>query len=208
MQGSRSRVPEWLLAAYVVIFVVSGWAPKDRFIWMTESALVLIGIPILVATYRRFPFADRTYVAMFVFLSLHAVGAHFGYTKVPIPWEDWGFARNHSDRVEHFLFGVLGAFPVREILDRRARIQGRWLDALTVVSTFALAAAFEIVEWLAVIVGGDQVGPQDGGYLGIQGDSFDPVKDMGLGLLGAAVTVAALAVLARLRRPAKARVAT
>jgi putative membrane protein len=129
---------------------------------------------------------------MFVFLMLHAVGAHYGYTLVPIPWHEWGFARNNTDRVMHFTFGLLAVLPVEELLRRLARVRDGWRGALAVTCTFALAAGFEIIEWFAVLVGGDAVGPTEGGYLGTQGDEFDAVKDMALGLVGAATTMAIL----------------
>jgi putative membrane protein len=183
-----------LLGVYLVWWTVLAIEPVDRLIWVFENLLVVAGLPVVVFTYRRFTFSGPSYVAMFAFLMVHALGAHYGYTKVPIPWEEWGFARNHSDRVVHFLFGSLAAVPVRELLRRLAGIQGRWLDGLTVACVFALAAGFEVVEWLAVVVGGELAGPQEGGYLGTQGDAFDAVKDMALGLAGATTSVVAMAV--------------
>lgn len=189
---ARVRTEVWLLAAYVVVWVALAIDPKDRVIWFFENLLVFLGIPLLLLTAGRFRFSTPSYACAFAFLLLHAVGAHYGYTQVPLPWEDWGFGRNHSDRVVHFAFGLLAAVPVEELLRRLGRIGPVWGEGLAVASTFALAAGFEIVEWAAVLVGGDAVGARSGGYLGTQGDEFDAVKDMALGLAGAMVSMAAL----------------
>jgi putative membrane protein len=193
MQPSH-RVPRGLLVAYLVIWAALAWSPEDRVLWAVENLLILIGLPVVVLTGRWFRFSDRSYVAMFLFLVLHAVGAHYGYTQVPLDWEDWGFGRNHSDRVAHFCFGLLAVFPVEELLRRLAGLKRPWLGPLTVTATFALAAFFEVIEWLAIVVGGEAIGPREGGYLGTQGDQFDAVKDMALGLAGAIVTMSVLAL--------------
>ncbi len=86
--------------------------------------------------------------------------------------------------------GVVNRFPIALL----AAFTIVWLALLAVSSTFALAAMFEIVEWAAVVVGGTAIGPREGGYLGTQGDEFEAVKDMALGLAGAACSIAALAI--------------
>lgn len=182
----------WLLVAYVVLWGLLAIGPRDRLVWFFENLLVFLGVPILLLTWPAFRFSMLSYACMFLFLVLHAIGAHYGYTQVPIPWEGAGFARNHSDRIAHFAFGLLAAVPVEEILRRLGRIGPAWSEALAVASTFALAAAFEVVEWAAVLAGGDALGPRSGGYLGTQGDEFDAVKDMALGLAGAVISMAAL----------------
>jgi putative membrane protein len=188
MQG-RTRLHAGLLTAYLLVWVGLAIDPPDRPLWLVENLLAFLSVPLLAITYRWFVFSTRSYVAMFVFALLHGIGAHYGYTQVPIPWEDWGFQRNHSDRIAHFAFGLLIALPVEELLRRLARIGAGWLESLAVACTFALSAFFEVVEWLAVAAGGDLVGPREGGYLGTQGDQFDAVKDMALGLAGATITV-------------------
>ena len=189
----KAPLEAWLLAAYAAAWLLLAIDPVDRLVWFFENLLVFLGIPILVLTWSTFRFSSPSYLCAFVFLMVHAVAAHYGYANVPVPWEDWGFARNHTDRVVHLAFGLLAAYPVEELLRRLARVGPGWREGLAVVTTFALAAAFEVVEWAAVLVGGDAVGPRGGGYLGTQGDEFDAVKDMALGLAGAAATMAAVA---------------
>lgn len=197
---AKARPEAWLLAGYLAVWAALAVAPQDRLIWFYENLLVFLGVPLLVVTWRHFRFSTASYACAAAFLTLHAVGAHFGYTQVPVPWQDWGFARNHSDRVVHFAFGLLLVLPVEEVLRRLGRVRPGWSQALAVLVTFALAAGFEIVEWAAVLVGGDSVGTTAGGYLGTQGDEFDAVKDQGLGLAGAAVTMAVASLRRRIRR--------
>ena len=188
----KAPVEAWLLAAYAVVWGLLAIDPRDRVVWLFENLLVFLGIPVLLLTWPSFRFSLASYACAFAFLVLHAVGAHYGYASVPLPWHEWGFGRNHTDRVVHFAFGLLAVVPAEEILRRLGRIRPGWSEALAVLLTFALAALFEIVEWAAVLVGGDAVGPRGEGYLGTQGDGFDAVKDMALGLAGAALAMAAV----------------
>lgn len=188
----KAPVEAWLLAAYAAVWGLLAIDPRDRVVWFFENILVFLGLPLLLLTWPRFRFSPASYACAFAFLVLHAVGAHYGYANVPLAWHEWGFGRNHSDRVVHFAFGLLAVVPVEEILRRLGRVGPGWSESLAVLCTFALAAAFEVIEWGAVLVGGDAVGPHDSGYLGTQGDEFDAVKDMALGFAGAALGMAAV----------------
>ena len=44
-----------LLFIVVAVLVWSGIHPHDRFTWWLEVAPVLIGVPIVIFTYQRFP---------------------------------------------------------------------------------------------------------------------------------------------------------
>jgi uncharacterized membrane protein YjdF len=57
------------------------------------------------------------YVLITLFVALHAAGAHYTYSEMPLGnWlrDALFLARNHYDRVVHFAFGLLIAFPLRE----------------------------------------------------------------------------------------------
>ncbi len=202
------RIETWLFGAYLGWWAAWSIAPHDRMVWVFENLLVVAGLPVVVLTRKRFRFSSLSYALMFVFLCLHAIGAHYGYSSVPLPWREWGFSRNHTDRVVHFLFGAFVALPLQELLVRLGRVRAGWSEGLAVALAFALAALFEVIEWLAVLVGGDLAGPPSTGYLGTQGDGFDAVKDMALGLAGAAVTMAVASVWRRGRRDAGLRQAS
>src|SRR6185436_15500227 len=111
-RGGRRRRPWELLAAVGVILVVSGIRPHDRFTWLLEVAPVLIGLPILIATYRRFPFTSLVYRLLVLHALILAVGGHYTYAEVPLGYwvrDALGLARNHYDRLGHFAQGFVPA---------------------------------------------------------------------------------------------------
>src|SRR5512143_2618445 len=123
------RNRQWFIVLGVLLFLL--WAilavsPLDRKDWALENVLVLVFVPVLVLTRKRLPLSRISYTAIFLFLSLHLIGAHYTYAKVP--YDQWfksltgttlnefaGFQRNHFDRLVHFSFGLLLAYPIREV---------------------------------------------------------------------------------------------
>ena len=201
---ASSRRPRRLLlatacAAYLVIWILAAIAPVDRFDWLLENLLVFALVAALLASYRRFPLSDASYLCMLAFLAMHAVGAHYTYAQAPpvlTASELFGFTRNHYDRVAHFAFGLLFAYPVREVLQRVSNLRGPRLAFATVAMLLAASAGYELVEWWVALI----VDPHAAyAYLGTQGDVFDSQKDESLALAGALVSVLLGAVVARLR---------
>lgn len=189
-----------LLGSYLALWIVLAIAPLDRRDWLLENLLAFLAVGLLIGTYRRFPFSDLSYVLIAVFMTLHAIGAHYTYAQVPLG--DWlkaalALDRNHFDRVAHFLFGLLMAYPICELYMRVARLQGSWAYAFPVVTVLALSGFFEIIEtWVAQIVS-----PELGdAYLGTQGDIWDAQRDMTAALSGAVICMALTAVWSGRRR--------
>lgn len=175
-----------LMAWYLGVWIITAIHPLDRRDWMLENILAVAFIVLLVITYRRFPLSELSYLLIAAFLTLHAVGAHYTYAEVPLGYwiKDWfGFDRNHFDRLVHFSFGLLLAYPVREIFLRVASARGFWAYYLPLDVTLAFSAIYEIVEWLVAVI----VAPEAGAaYLGTQGDIWDAQQDMlaaGIGAL-------------------------
>ncbi|GJL57751.1 MAG: membrane protein [Nitrospirales bacterium] len=178
-----------LLAWYVVVWVFLAIDPVDRHDWFLENILAIGLVMVLVVTYRRFPLSDLSYVFLTVFMTLHAIGAHYTYSKVPLGFwmqEWWGLERNHFDRIAHFSFGLFLAYPLRELFLRRVGVRGFWAYYLPVSGILALSGFFEIIEsWVALLVR-----PELGeAYLGTQGDEWDAQKDMTVAVLGACITI-------------------
>jgi len=102
--------------------------------------------------------------------------------------------RNHYDRLVHFAFGLLLSYPQREILMRKARLGGAWLNILPIFTTLALSATYEMIEALIATI----VDPTDAAaFLGSQGDQWDSQEDMFTALAGATVSMMVIAVLNR-----------
>ena len=191
MSGRELRV---LLGVGAAALLVSGIAPHDRLTWLLEVAPILVAVPILVATARRFPLTPLAYRLIFVHALILMLGGHYTYAEVPLG--DWvadalGLARNPYDRLGHLAQGFVPAIVVREILIRRSPLRpGKWLVFLVVCVCLAISAAYELVEWWSALIGGENAAA----FLGTQGDQWDTQWDMFMALVGA---VAALALLGR-----------
>ena len=174
-----------LLGWYVMIWVLLAIDPVDRQDWFLENMLAIGLMVLLLTTYRYFPLSDLSYMLITIFMTLHAIGAHYTYSKVPLGFwvqDMWALDRNHFDRLAHFSFGLLLAYPLREMFVRRVHIRGFWAYYLPVSGILALSGFFEIIEsWIAQLVRPD-LGEA---YLGTQGDEWDAQKDMTLALIGA-----------------------
>jgi putative membrane protein len=201
-----TRVRDRLVAALAIVFAVEWIAlaisPNDRAAWMLENALVLVAVVALAASYRRLQFSRLSYSLIFVFLCIHEIGAHYTYAEVP--YDDWfaamtgrtlnellGLQRNHFDRLVHFLYGLLLAYPIREIFFRVAAARGFWSYFLPLDLTASTSMMFELFEWVAAETAGGDLGPA---YLGTQGDIWDAHKDMALASTGALLAMVATAV--------------
>jgi len=192
---SADRREPWVLLALVAAaLVVSGVGPYERGTWLLEVLPVLIGVPLLLATGRRFPLTPLTYRLIFVHALILILGGHYTYARVPFGF--WlqdllDLSRNHYDRLGHLAQGFIPAVLAREVLLRTSPLKpGRWLFALVTSVCLAFSAFYELIEWWAAAIGGE--GAES--FLGTQGDVWDTQWDMFLALLG---TLAAQLLLAR-----------
>ena len=182
-----------LMIVYAVWWTVLAFNPHDRGDWLLENVLVFLAVGFLVWTRNSFPLSRVSYTCIFVFLMLHTLGSHFTYAKVP--YDEWfpvfAGGRNHFDRLVHFLYGLLMAYPIREMFLRIGNVRGFWGYFLPLDLTMSTSMLYELIEWGAAETVGGELGAA---YLGTQGDIWDAHKDMALASLGAliAMTVTAL----------------
>ncbi len=178
--------PTALLGAVLVLLGWSAIGPHDRFTWFLEVAPVLIGAPILLATYSRFPLTPLLYTLLTLHAGVLIVGGHYTYAEVPLGfWAQNAFdlARNHYDRVGHFAQGFVPAILARELLLRLTPLQaGKWLFFLVLSVCLAFSAFYELIEWWVAAATGSAAEA----FLGTQGDPWDTQWDMFLALIGAA----------------------
>lgn len=176
-----------LLLAPVLVW--SWISPFDRATWWMEVAPVFIGVPIMLATARRFPLTTFLLVLLWLHCVVLIVGGHYTYARVPL--FDWlrdltHGARNNYDKVGHFTQGFVPAILTREILIRLSPLRGsRWLGFLVGSVCLAFSALYELIEWLAAVAMG---GAADD-FLGTQGYAWDTQTDMFLALIGAIVAL-------------------
>jgi putative membrane protein len=200
---STRRYPYVLLGIFAVVFAVGAVHPVDRKDWMLENALTALFLATLLLTRKRFPLSNVSYTLILIFLCLHTLGAHYTYSLVP--YDRWfqslfgkslnemaGFRRNQFDRLVHFCFGLLLAYPIREIFLRIAGVRGFWGYYLPLDVTMSFSLIYELIEWAASVAFGGDLGQA---YLGTQGDEFDAQKDMALATLGGLICMAVVALI-------------
>lgn len=172
--------------------VISGIAPYDRPTWLLEVGPVLIGFPLLIATYRRFPLTRLLYTL----IALHAVvlilGGAYTYARVPLGF--WlqdllDLNRNPYDKIGHFMQGFVPVLIAREVLLRGRYLSSKPMTAfLSICVALAVSAFYELIEWWTALALGQ--GADD--FLGTQGDPWDTQSDMFLALIGASLALLAL----------------
>ena len=182
---TRARQPLILLILTAAVLLWSGIEPHDRTTWWLEVLPVLIVVPILLFTWRRFPLTPLLYWLIFLHAVILMVGGHYTYARVPLGF--WvqdllDLSRNHYDRLGHFAQGFVPAMVAREVLLRRSPLRpGKWLFFLVSSVALAISAFYEFTEWWAALIGGSAADE----FLATQGDVWDTQWDMFLALLGA-----------------------
>jgi putative membrane protein len=186
---ASNRVLQVLVVICTAVWVWAAIDPVYRMDWFLENILLFVAVGVLFVIYYTHPLSQLTHVFIAVFWGLHTVGSHYTYSEVPLGlWLQAFFdtPRNHYDRLVHLSFGVLLAYPIRELLIRVAGVRGvaSFFFALTVIVT--ISEVYELIEWIVAQI----VSPDAAlAFLGTQGDVFDAQKDTGLALVGAVLTL-------------------
>lgn len=192
MRATRNL--QCLTAVLVTCLLWSGIDPKERHTWWLEIAPVLIVLPLLWLTVRRFPLTPMLCLLIGVHGAILCYGGAYTYAEVPLGFwlqDAMDAARNHYDRIGHFAQGFVPAIAVREVLLRTSPLErGGWLSFLACCTCLAFSALYEFIEWWAALVSAEAAES----FLGTQGDPWDTQWDMFLALCGA---VAALLLLSR-----------
>jgi putative membrane protein len=186
---NNSRVQFALLAMVLAVLVWSGIGPYDRFTWFLEVLPALIGLGVVFATRRSFPFTDLVYTVIAVHIVILAVGGHYTYANVPLfDWvrDTFDQARNNYDKVGHFWQGFGPALVAREVLLRTSPLRpGKWLTFLILCFALAVSAVYELIEWWVAVASGEAADA----FLGSQGDPWDTQKDMFVCGIGATIAL-------------------
>jgi putative membrane protein len=166
--------------------------------WLLENLLVFIFLGFLLITYRKHQFSDLTYLLVCIYLCLHVYGSKYTYAENPLGFwlqDQFNWSRNHYDRIVHFSFGFLLAYPMREMFLSWLRFP-RWVSWLLPIEiTLSISAFYELIEWAVA----DLFFPAQGdAYLGTQGDIWDAQKDVFLAFLGAILATSIVSIVKRL----------
>ena len=189
------RLPLLFLAAVAVAFAVLGWAPQaDRFTWFMENVPVILGVPALLATHRRFPLTNLLYGLLALHALVLMVGGHWTYAEVPAGhWvQGWlHLARNPYDRLGHLFQGFVPVLLFREVLLRKGVLRpGAWSVFVLILMVLGLSAAYELLEWQTAV----WTGSSADAFLGTQGDPWDTQWDMACALIGASLALGVLSL--------------
>ena len=175
--------------ALILILIYSGYITNDRATWIMEVAPVIIALPILVVTYRRFPLTPLLYSLIFVHALVLILGGTYTYAQVPLGfWMQDLFMldRNPYDKIGHFAQGFVPALIAREILIRCGYVTSRKMAGfLAVCVAMAISAWYELIEWWAALA----LGQGADEFLGTQGDPWDTQSDMFLAFIGASIAI-------------------
>ena len=184
-----NRVLHGLLLWLVLLWIITAINPLYPSDWLLENLLVFIYAALLVTTYRRFTFSNLSYGLFSLFLSLHLVGAHYTYAETPFGFwlqDLFDLERNHYDRIVHFSFGLLMAYPMQEILLRKSGLNRAWSYFIAINCIMAFSAFYEVLEIIAAAIVSPELGDA---YLGTQGDEWDAQKDAFLAFIGSVIAM-------------------
>jgi putative membrane protein len=183
----------WLFVVSISLLYSALDPVADRLTWFMETVPVMLAIPILLLTHQRFPLTQVTVRVIAIFALILIVGGHYTYAENPLfNWiqDEFDLARNHYDRMGHFVQGVVPAMVGRELLLRTSPLErGKWLFFLLCCVSLAVSACYEFIEWWAAVIN-DQAAEA---FLGTQGDNWDAQWDMFLALIGSIVSQLTLA---------------
>ena len=191
-----------IVSLFVMLAAVSCiQAPYPADLLLQHSPTVVIVLLWLLCK-NRVRLSHTSFMLVVLFMSLHVLGGRYIYSFVPYDdWSRWligrslsgifGWERNHYDRLVHFCFGFLLAYPVREMLVRSRAMSPGWSAYFAVEFIAAASVLYELGEWLVALLFAPDWADR---YLGQQGDAWDAQKDMGLAISGAtlAMLIAAL----------------
>ncbi len=180
--------------ALLALLTLSGLHPHDRVTWFLEIFPILIALPVMAMTWKRFPLTTLLYGLIFIHAVILMTGGAYTYARVPFGF--WmakvlGTTRNPYDKLGHFAQGFVPAILAREVLLRKGHLKrGTMAAFLVLCMVLAISALYELLEWasaLALGQGADE-------FLGTQGDPWDTQSDMFMALVGG---IAALVLLSR-----------
>jgi len=198
---SKERIPIgkniWLIVFIVMfasVWMGSIYGTTDLNNWFLENTLTFIFVAFLILTYRKFQFSDLSYLLICIYLCLHVYGSKYTYAENPFGYwlqEAFHTSRNHYDRIVHFSFGFLLAYPMREMFLKWLKYPAWVAWVLPIEITLSISAFYELIEWAVADI---FFKAQGDAYLGTKGDVWDAQKDIFLAFSGAIIATTIVSI--------------
>lgn len=179
----------FLIFLFVAVWIWAAINPSDRSDWLAENYLVFFFVPLIILAGIYFKLSNLSYTFITIFMIVHVIGSHYTYSYVPFGFtlQSWfGSNRNMYDRLVHFSFGLLIAYPIREVFMRLAKAKGFWSYWFPIELALAFSCVYELIEWGGAAILSPGTGPA---FIGAQGDVWDAQKDMAMAGLGSIVAM-------------------
>ncbi len=173
------------LLLFVGVWIGTLIGTSDLNNWLLENTLPIVFMLLLIITNKRFQFSDLSCLLLCLYLCLHVYGSKYTYAENPFGFwlqEQFHTSRNHYDRIVHFSFGFVLAYPMRELFISCWQLPKRLSWIIPIEITISISGMYELIEWAVADV---FFKAQGVAYLGIQGDVWDAQKDMFVAFLGA-----------------------
>jgi putative membrane protein len=173
------------LLLFCIGLLLSGIHPKEYFTWLLEVSPAIVGLIVLILTFKTFQFTNFTYFFILIHCYILFVGGHYTYAEVPLfDWikDTFNHSRNNYDKLGHFAQGFVPAIITRELFIRKNVVSNKnYFNFIIIAICLAISAAYEWIEWWV------SIGTGEGGdaFLGTQGYVWDTQSDMLLATIGA-----------------------
>jgi putative membrane protein len=179
----------FLLLLFGLGLIWSGIHPYRYWHWIGEIAPAIVGLVLLILTFRKFRFTIFTYSIILISCYLLFIGAHYTFSKVPfftVIKDYFGHTRNNFDKLGHFIQGIVPVLISREIFIRRRYITGyKLISFISFCICMATTSVYELIEYIVFLWAGKN--PE--AFLGMQGDIWDSQTDMLAAALGGLFTL-------------------
>ena len=191
----------WLHA--FIVFFLAVWSSTlvgttNLSNWLLENFLVILFLTFMIFSYKKYVFSDFSYLLITIYLCLHIYGSKYTYAENPFGYwlqDIFHTKRNFYDRIVHFSFGFLLAYPMREVFIKWLKFPN-WVGwVLPIEITLSVSGLYELIEWAVADI---FFKAQGDAYLGTQGDIWDAQKDMFMATLGAVLSTTIISSLKKL----------
>lgn len=194
----QNRWLQAFIAVFAICWINSYIGNTDTANWFLENTLVFLFLGFLIFSYKKYQFSDLSYLLICIYLCLHVYGSKYTYAENPFGYwlkDALQLQRNHYDRIVHFSFGFLLAYPMREMFLKWLKFPAWVAWTLPIEITLSISGFYELIEWAVADILFKEQGTA---YLGTQGDIWDAQKDIFLAFSGAIIATTIVSIVKKI----------